>query len=381
MLRNKIYKGVREWNRYEDKIENIDGEPVKSKVKVELITSEVPHIIEPETWEKVQSNLAINKKNVGKKSHYNYLLNGLVKCHHCERLFVGKRRKSSNDNSYKCKGKVYPNSDCNKTRSININKLDTFIMKHLFKTKQLKIHLDSLPKTETKYDSLKERLEQEKTILLKIDKKLAKGYKLLFKDDSDFKDDDIIQSKVLALKKRQNEQTALVDRLEQELMLSESSFRDSRTKRLISEYTDESSFDDIKRIVHAIVEYIKIGHHKEDGKMGTFIVNIKYRGYNEVSTFMTNWQANKWFWISKYRNKANTKEELEEDRETEISILKYFGKTEDDVDISGFQKESGLTADEISDINPFSSSYKGAEVKELKYELIELSKDEIIDFN
>jgi hypothetical protein len=381
MLRNKIYKGVREWNRYEDKIENIEGKTVKSKVQVELITSTVPHIIEPELWDKVQANLSVNKKNVGKKSQYNYLLNGLVKCHHCERLFVGKRRKSSGDNSYKCKGKVYPNSDCNETRSININKLDTFIIKHLFKSKNLKIHLDSLPKSESKYDRLKVKLEDEKVILGKIVKKLDKGYKLLFDDDSDFKDDEIVQNRVLALKKRKSEQTELIDSLEHELMLSESSFRDSRTHRLINEYTEESSFDDIKRIVHSLIEYISIGHHKEDGKMGTFILEIKYKGYDEVSTFMTNWQAYKWYWISKYRNKANTKEELEEDKETDASILQFHGINQENIDITGFQKESGLTDDEIAEMNPFSARYKGAEIKEFKYDLIELTKDKIIDFN
>ena len=381
ILRNKIYKGVREWNRYEDKIENINGKPVKSKVKVELIASKVPNIIEPELWEKVQANLAVNKKNVGKKSHYNYLLNGLIACSHCENLFVGKRRKTSRDNAYKCKGKAYPNSDCPESRGININKLDTFIIKHLLKSKELKKHLDGLPKTETKHEGIKDKLEKEKITLTKIEKRLAKGYKLLLDDKSEFKDDEIIQSKVLVLKEKEKEQTELIHKLEKELIFSESSFRDARTERLINEYTEESSFDDIKRIIHSLLDYINIEHHKEEGKMGTFILNIKYKGYDEVTTFMTNWQANKWYWISKYRSKANTKEELDEDREMDISLLEHFGIKRDDIDISGFQKESKITDAEIAKINPFSTKYEGAEIKEFKYKLIELFPAEIIDFN
>ncbi|RLJ60918.1 DNA invertase Pin-like site-specific DNA recombinase [Lacinutrix venerupis] len=381
ILRNKIYKGIREWNRNEDKIENINGKPVKTKVKVELITSKVPHIIEPELWDKVQANLSVNKKNVGKKSQYNYLLNGLVKCHHCERLFVGKRRKGSRDNSYKCKGKVYPNSNCDKSRSININKLDTFIIKHLFISKSLKGHLDSLPKTESKHDRLKIKLDEEKSILKKIEKKLDKGYKLLFNEDSGFKDDEVVQSNVLKLKNKKKEKSEVVTKLEQELLLAESSFRDSRTERLLSEYTDESTFDDIKRIIHSLIDYIKIEHHKEEGKMGTFLLNIKYKGYDEVISFMTNWHANKWYWISKYRKGANTPQELEDDREMDKALLKQFGMNKDDIELTGFQKESGLTDDEIAKMNPFSSKYEGAETKEFIYDLIELKTEEIIDFN
>ncbi|MGQ3678874.1 recombinase family protein [Tenacibaculum discolor] len=381
ILRNKIYKGIREWNRYEDKIENVNGKSVKSKIKAELIISQVPNIVEPELWEKVQDNLAVNKINVGKKSHYNYLLNGLITCNHCGRLFVGKRRKTSRDNAYKCKGKVYPNSNCKASRSINISKLDSFIIKHLFKSKDLKRYLKSLPKPESKHEKIKENLEKEKKVLKRIEKQLDKGYKLLFDEESEFKDDEVVKSRVLVLKEKKEEQIELIDTLEEEFVLSESNFRANRTERLLNEYTEESSFEDIKRIIHSLIENINIKHYKEEGKMGVFFLNVKYKGYDEVSTFMTNWKANKWCWMSKYRKKSKTNEELEEDREMDIALLEYYGIDKDNIDIKGLQKERKLPIGEIDKMNPFSIEYQGAEIKEFKYELIELSKDEIIDFN
>jgi hypothetical protein len=50
---------------------------------------------------------------------------------------VGKKRKASGDNSYKCKGMIYPNKLCIHSRAINIYKFETFIVEHLFKSKDL----------------------------------------------------------------------------------------------------------------------------------------------------------------------------------------------------------------------------------------------------
>ena len=87
--------------------------------------------IEPEEWARVNDNLEQNKKKVGKKTFYKYLLNDLIVCASCERKFVGKKRLASRDNSYKCKGKIYPHPKCEDSRAININKLDSFLLKHL----------------------------------------------------------------------------------------------------------------------------------------------------------------------------------------------------------------------------------------------------------
>lgn len=119
MLKNKMYKGIREWNRHEDIITFDDGKQIKKKVPVELIISnDIPVIIKPKLWDAVNANLAENKKNVGRKETYRYLLNGLLFCGHCKNEILGKKRLKGNDNAYKCKGSVRPTRVVLKQRNL-----------------------------------------------------------------------------------------------------------------------------------------------------------------------------------------------------------------------------------------------------------------------
>jgi DNA invertase Pin-like site-specific DNA recombinase len=79
MIRNPIYKGTRIWKMYETIPEYVDGKSRKKKRLVDQIITKdlVPPIINEELWDKVQLNLLKNKKNVGPKDYYHYLLNGL----------------------------------------------------------------------------------------------------------------------------------------------------------------------------------------------------------------------------------------------------------------------------------------------------------------
>jgi site-specific DNA recombinase len=71
MLRNPIYKGIRRWNDLEINI---------------------PGIIEPDLWDKTNKNIQKNKKNVGRKTDYHYLLNGIMFCGNCGKELRGKKR-------------------------------------------------------------------------------------------------------------------------------------------------------------------------------------------------------------------------------------------------------------------------------------------------
>ncbi len=98
IIKNPMYKGIRFWN----------GEPVP-----------VPAILSEEYWQEVNDNLQNNKKKVGKREEYHYLLNGLVFCADCASEFRGKKRLKGRDSAYKCKGKKNPNVTCN-SRGISI---------------------------------------------------------------------------------------------------------------------------------------------------------------------------------------------------------------------------------------------------------------------
>lgn len=161
----------------------------KGKKKLGEEFYDVPYIVNEEYWDRAIANLKENKKNVGKKVHYNYLLNGIIFCSHCGRQMVGKKRIASGDNSYKCKGKIYPNNLCKDSRAINIFKLETFIIKHLFESKELEKHLLELPVKENDYTKSLIELEEQKTKYIYLDKKLKHQLELL--NDPELYDDNI----------------------------------------------------------------------------------------------------------------------------------------------------------------------------------------------
>ena len=60
----------------------------KGKKKLGEEYYDVPAIVSEEYWEKVIANLKENKKKVGKKVQYNYLLKGIIFCSHCGRQIL-----------------------------------------------------------------------------------------------------------------------------------------------------------------------------------------------------------------------------------------------------------------------------------------------------
>ena len=114
--------------------------------------------------------------------------------------------------------------------------------------------------------------------------------------------------------------------------------------------------------------------------MGTFIINIKYRGYDEISTFITNWFAVKWIWISKYRNQAYTQIQIEEDREKVKALFEFNNIVFDDNYIKEL-KQTGMTDEEINRQNPWSPSFIGLESMSNEFSLIEINENDIINFN
>lgn len=167
MIKNPIYKGIYSWN--------------KNEINLDV------NIIDATKWDAVNDNLKKNKKNVGRRDEYNYLLNGLVFCSDCGKEYRGKKRLKGRDNAYKCTGKRYPNSDCN-NRGVSIPKLENFIIKHLFESKQLKEILTTIPNVENEKNVLVEKLNSKKLELNQLEKEINNATKLLvtdgFEDDS-----------------------------------------------------------------------------------------------------------------------------------------------------------------------------------------------------
>ena len=114
--------------------------------------------------------------------------------------------------------------------------------------------------------------------------------------------------------------------------------------------------------------------------MGNFFINIKYRGFDEISTFLTNWFAVNWYWISRYRNEAYTVEQLEEDRELAIALFEKNGIIIND-DYINKLKRDGFTDEEIDRKNPWSLNYVGSESTSSQHYKLTINEEDIINFN
>lgn len=349
----------------------------KGKKKLGEEFYDVPYIVNEEYWDRAIANLKENKKNVGKKVHYNYLLNGIIFCSHCGRQMVGKKRIASGDNSYKCKGKIYPNNLCKDSRAINIFKLETFIIKHLFESKELEKHLLELPVKENDYTKSLIELEEQKTKYIYLDKKLKHQLELL--NDPELYDENI-KKEYITTKKLVESQKNLLSDLEDKVAFSKNYSPKENVKKVLSDYVSTLEFAEVKKLIHSIIEWVKLEQSKEEGKMGNFFVNIKYRGFDEISTFLTNWFAVDWYWISRYRSEAYTVEQLEEDRELEIALFEKNGVIMND-DYINKLKRDGFTDEEIDRKNPWSLNYVGSESTSSQQSKITINEGDIINFN
>ena len=320
MLRNPIYKGIRIWNK----------EDIEKRIEVKIDVQ----IISDELWDKVNANLPKNIKNVGKRAEYNYLLNGLIICEHCGNEVLGKKRPKGNDNSYKCKGKRPPHKDCQDSRAISLPKLENFIIQHLFKTKNLKDLLIEAPKSNLSIP-LREKLDRKKNEILQLDKQIERLAKLL--RDPELEYDETFLNDYKASKNRREKTNLEIKELQVKVLEIENETRNSRTKTLIESYTDDVTFEELKRLVHSLIENIKIKHTKEE-KSGYYSLVIKYKNYSEQSFFMTNWKALDWIWHFYYREKALTDEQLAKDIEELKAVYKFKGiPFDEEVDLIGYE--------------------------------------------
>lgn len=334
IIRNPIYKGTRIWN----------NESVS-----------VPPIFSEEYWQEVNDNLEKNKKKVGKREEYQYLINGIIFCDECGSEYRGKKRLKGNDNSYKCKGKSKHYITCN-SRGISLPKLETFIIQHLFISKELEKFLVSLSSDKKENDKLKSKcnqIKEELNGLKKVNDRLRKRL-----NDPDLDDDDPLFNDY----KNNNRKLKSLDEklmmLENTLIERDSNSRSQRIKNTIGKYKLTSGFEDTRNLVHSLIEKITIGHRNKEPKGGCFLIKIEYKGFDEYSIFYTDWQAMRWIQLGHYASKAVTQEDLEDDKD----LIRYFAekkgvKVEIPEDFVGFEKYSAGGT------------------------IIELKREELIDFD
>lgn len=327
---NQIYKGIRKWNGGENE-------------------TKVPAIIDETTWDSVNKNLEENRKKPGKRDEYHYLLNGLVFCGICGKEYRGKKRLKGRDNAYKCKSKLRDPRNCT-SRALSIPKLETFIIKHLFESKDLQNFLAGQSENKAETGNLNKKLDVLKKEVESFKKAEKKAYDRLL--DPEYEDDDEIKERLRTIKKKIQDHEQNIEIIENKLIERDSKNRIARVNKVIGEYKLAAGFDETKALVHSIIKKMTIRHnYREDAKGGYFLINIEYRGFDESITFYTDWNALKWYQIGYYRSRAITKEDLQDDTD----LLKYFikasGKKIDiPKDFVGFEAHGGGKGESIIEL-------------------------------
>ena len=298
ILKNPIYKGERIWKRHEDKIDFVDGKQVKDKFVTEVITATVPAIISSELWDRVQQNFAVNKLKVGRKDEYHYLLNGIIHCEKCGSEYRGKKRLKGRDNAYKCMGKRYPNSKCD-SRGLSIPKLESFVIRYLFVDKSYKQYLLDLPEQESGESKVKPVLDAKQKELVSISRKIQ-NLVTLASDTDDMSGIAELQAQLSKLNQNRNQLKDTISLLEKKLSdESEHNSKEKIIKSLNSLSPSKKSskvdakFEDIKKLVHTLIEWISIKYIKES-KGGSFEIKMKFKGRNESVLCRPDRNLNTW---------------------------------------------------------------------------------------
>ena len=186
------------------------------------------------------------------------------------------------------------------SRALSIPKLETFIIKHLFLSKDLEEYLSGLSGDKkdidgitTKLSSLRMENERNKAIE-------KKAYDRLL--DPDFSDDEIIKERLKTVKKKIQDNDIAITELENRLIERDQKNRTKRIKNTIGKYKLTTGFDETKELVHSLIKKITIQHNnKPDSRGGYFLIKIEYRGFEESIMFMTDWAALKWYQVG-YRD-------------------------------------------------------------------------------
>lgn len=275
ILKNKLYMGIHEFG--------------------DLVV-ELPHlaILTRKEFESVQDNFKRNKKeNSGRKAKNKYLLNNLLYCESCGYKFFGKRRYASRENTYKCSGTQAPLHVCKNSRGFNIAKVETFILKHLFATKDLQNHLNGLEADSDLIKRLELEIQQLQTKIKSTSKMVTKSFNLLYESDNpNLSSDQRIMDKYVSDKDKLKRQERQLHEIKKRKEDYEHGKAISRVNKTIDGFDLEMSFEAIKEAVTNLIERIDVEYIPLT-KNGRFIFKIKYRGFDETIEFVSTQQLDR----------------------------------------------------------------------------------------
>ncbi|SNR33804.1 recombinase family protein [Lutibacter flavus] len=272
ILKKKLYAGIHVWNKEEIPL---------------------PHlaIISLEQYSAIQKNLTKNKRTKsGKTPIYKYLLNGIIFCAECGHMYKGKRRLSDRRNQYICSGKQAPLHVCKGSKGFNIPRFETFIIKHLFLSKDLQQYLNNIEVDTVEIDTLTFKKNELIKKIKSVEKIETKAFNYLFGDaEDDFAEDERLKAKYREAKDRVVKFKESLEHVEAQLVIQNDNNRLNRVNHVIDGFDVSSGFDAIKKAVQQLIERIDVSY-KPLERNGRFLFVIKYKGFNETISFLSNLQ-------------------------------------------------------------------------------------------
>tara|TARA_R110002167_G_scaffold366420_1_gene596484 strand:+ start:248 stop:1924 length:1677 start_codon:yes stop_codon:yes gene_type:complete len=267
------------------------GERTYQKIKY----TNIPPIINRDMFDEVQIRLDNRVNGGGKKVEYRYLLKGLLRCHKCGRNYYGRKRSNGKDNFYMCSSKRYPTKNCGSS-GINITMLESFIVKHLFTSKDLLNHLREIESTDNSLNELIKELEQLHNQLDSENKTVQHLANLIA--NPDLTNDEIFIGKYNTAKT--NVKT-IQGRIKSVQKLIDERSNSKRLKEYENERNnvDLSNFTALKTSIKQIIKKIDIQTSTDKKGKVIYTVSISYNGYDEVSTFTTSQPYQEWLYILK----------------------------------------------------------------------------------
>lgn len=284
----KINGSIRTKNKYTGEItitNNKDikweGNTVRNIIKNTIYKGEkvysgdiyqVPAIISPVMWDKVNANLPNNRNNSGKKVDHQYLLKGLIRCGVCGKNMYGRRRISKHDNAYICSSRRIKNETCG-NRGINIDKLEALIWDRFFKNDEFLNRLrNEFKPDDTKINELKGQIEFLKGKISRLNAEKKRAVELVVKgtlSEEDVKDLLIKTNKdIIDSESQVKEKTTILSAIENSIQTIKK-YEDE-----FVEFTTKTTFLQKRKVLHDFVKNIIVEY---DNSSDCYGISIEFK--------------------------------------------------------------------------------------------------------
>ncbi|OCK42240.1 hypothetical protein BA195_11490 [Tenacibaculum soleae] len=352
MLKNTWYIGQRKWGG---------------------VVYPVPPIISKELFNEVNNKLTNSNHKKGKSVNYRFLLKGIIFCEKCGRAYNGNRKYNNKNhnktskysaNYYQCASKRLMKHNCDNF-GINITNLESFIICHLFKNKELLSHLENLEKKDTALIENKEELNRLTEQIIEQEDIRDNVEKSLFVEGIN----DITRTRFI---KKLNNLEEHVKGLNTKIEHTRLRIKEIENDRLlnisnqINSYNKNWEFQEYKEAVNNIIDRIIVLGERNEKNFNNkkyHLIQVKYKGYDDYSVFLSKKPHTKWIWLNSVRKM--TEKEINEEISIQEELIKYE---------TG--KEIKVTKKEIQNIY-----HEGLLVNENINKIIQLKTEDIIDFD